>query len=124
MFKKVSHTNGFTLIELVLTVQIVAILALSSLPAMADIQFQAQVATTMRLQSEWNTAVNIQVARSMMSPTPIGICFINSSGGMTCTGARPPISDSTQMVFDPFNLGNEEFNPYLLQSRNSPVNPI
>lgn len=124
MMKSQTNINGFTLIELVLVMQIVGILFLSALPAMSQIQFEAQVAATKQLQAEWNSAVDMMAARSQLSPTPMGICFLNGSGGMTCTGARPSISDTAQMIFDPFNLGNEAFNPYILQSRAAPMNPI
>lgn len=98
---------GFTLIELVLVIVILAILAATALPRFSDISTEARVATLDGLAGSVRSAAAIargtQLAQKLGSSTSItmeGQTVSMSSGYPAVNGIQNAISDYTGFTYD------------------------
>ncbi|MBI2341291.1 MAG: type II secretion system protein [Deltaproteobacteria bacterium] len=65
--------KGFTIIELILTVAIVGIFAVSALPSFTDVTTSAEISSRDAVASSIQTGVQLQRANDMVSNGPPGV---------------------------------------------------
>ena len=66
MQTKISNQKGFTLIELVVVMVILALLAAVAVPKFLDLQKQAEVATVKKIAGNLRSALSLRVARALV----------------------------------------------------------
>jgi prepilin-type N-terminal cleavage/methylation domain-containing protein len=64
---KISNQKGFTLIELVVVMVILALLAAVAVPKFLDLQKQAEVATVKKIVGNLRSALSLRVARALVN---------------------------------------------------------